>query len=628
MNSPFRRPRFLHPLLGCGLAFGLGAAALGCTAEVSPPGATGATGAGAAAGAGGSGATAGTTPAGGSAGTAGSGSGAVGGTAPTGGASGAGGSSGTGGTGVAAKCTDQAAVTPGRAPIRRLTKFEYNVTVADLLGDDTKPALALTSELLGNGFGNDADAQPTSGTVVPDFAKIAEDVANRATATPEALAKLHACAGSVTDATQQACARSIIESLAPKAYRRPVTAEEVNELVTLSDSVYPVFGFASAVAAVIEAMLQSPEYLYRVEFGEPAVENPALKRPTGFEMAARLSYLFWQSMPDAELTAAAQSGALSTAAGVRAQAERLLASPRTRQTVRFFFDNLLPISSITDVSRDPVAYPGFSSTIASLMQQETRTFLDYVVFDGAGTWPAALEADYTFVNGPLAAYYGMPAVTGDAFQRVPVDTTQRLGLLTQGAFLVGTTPSNHTNPVLRGGFIAGKLMCREVSLPTDPEILSQVAPPDPYSGATGRERFSQHSANPVCLGCHVLMDPMGFALENYDAVGAYRATENGVVIDASGNVPGNEETGEGSVDIGGPIDLARALAQNPEVQACFASHWANFAYGQTLHEDAPADVCTQESLATAFAASGHNIKQLLLDLTQQDAFLYLGSQEQ
>jgi hypothetical protein len=614
----------MRALLESGVVLGLVALAVGCAAEVAAPGATGSAGSGAVPATGGTGTGGGGGTGATSAGTAGSGVGATGGTtAGTGGT----GTSGAAGTGPAPKCVDQAAVTPGRAPLRRLTKFEYNVTVADLFGDTTKPALALNSELLGNGFGNDADAQPTSGTVVPDFAKVAEEVATRATETPAALAELDPCASNVTDATQSACARSIIESLAPKAFRRAVDAAEVDELLLLSDSVYPVFGFGSAIAAVIEALLQSPEYLYRVEFGVPDAANPQLKRPTGYEMATRLSYLFWQSMPDAELTAAAQSGALDTAEGVRVQAERLLASPRARQTVRFFFDNLLPISAITDVAREEATFPTFSPTIASLMQQETRTFLDYVVFDGAGTWPAVFEADFTFVNGPLSAFYGMTPVTGDAFQRVPLDTTQRLGLLTQGAMLVGTTPSNHTNPVLRGGFVVNKLMCHNVSLPTDPAVLAQVAPPDPYSGATGRDRFSQHSQNPVCLGCHVLMDPIGFALENYDAVGLYRTTENGALIDASGSVPGNEETGEGGVEIGGPIDLARALAGNADVQACFAANWANFAYGQTLKKEAPDDVCTQESLAGAFAQAGYDIKRLLIELTQQDAFLYLGSQE-
>ncbi len=609
------------------LIVGVLAFAAGCTAEVvAPPNGSGATtGAGAAPATGGSGTGASGGSAGASAGTAGSGTGATGGTtAGTGG-----GSSGAGGVPAPPpKCVDPTAVMPGRAPVRRLTKFEYNVTVADLLGDTTKPALALNSELLGNGFGNDADAQPSTGTVIPDFAKVAEQVATRATETPAALAALHACASNVNDQTQQACARSIIETLAPKAFRRPVEATEVDELVALSDSVYPVFGFPSAIAAVIEAILQSPDYLYRVEFGAPDAVNPQLKRPTGYEMATRLSYLFWQTMPDAELIAAAESGALGTAEGVKAQAERLLASPRARQTVRFFFDNLLPISAITDVAREAETFPTFSPTIASLMQQETRMFLDHVVFDGEGSWPAAFEADYTFVNGPLAAFYGIPGVTGDAFQRVTLDTTQRLGLLTQGAMLVGTTPSNHTNPVLRGGFVVNKLMCQNVSLPTDPAILAQVKPPDPYSGATGRERFSQHSSNAVCAGCHVLMDPIGFALENYDAVGLYRATENGVTIDASGTVPGYEETGEGAVDIGGPIDLARALARNPEVQSCFAANWANFAYGRTLREDVQDDVCTQESLANTFAQGGYDIKRLLIELTQQDDFLYLGSQEQ
>jgi Protein of unknown function (DUF1588)/Protein of unknown function (DUF1585) len=165
-------------------------------------------------------------------------------------------------------------------------------------------------------------------------------------------------------------------------------------------------------------------------------------------------------------------------------------------------------------------------------------------------------------------------------------------------------------------------LCREIDTPTDPDILAQVKTPDPYSGATARDRFTQHSANIVCRGCHSQMDPLGFALENYDAVGQYRTTENDVVINASGEVPNMPD---GAVN--GPIELMQKLAQDPEVQDCFASQWLDYAYGQSLSADSADDVCTREALAAAFRQSGFNVKQLLLELTQTDGFLYLGAQQ-
>jgi hypothetical protein len=374
---------------------------------------------------------------------------------------------------------------------------------------------------------------------------------------------------------------------------------------------------------VLEAALQAPDFLYRVEFGVADSVNPALKRPTGPEMATRLSYLVLGSQPDAALTAATSTGELLTNAGVLAQAQRLVAEPKAREVVTFFFRNLLPYySETTSIARTPATFPTYTSAIGALMRTETSTFLEKEVFEGVGTWSGMLTAPYTYVNATLAAYYGIPGVVGEAFQKVNTDPTQRLGLLTQGAIMVGTTVTDFTNPVRRGGFIINELMCRHIELPTDPAVLEQVKPPDPYSAPTGRERYTQHKADPLCAGCHAQLDPLGFSLENYDAVGLYRATENGVMIDPSGGVPDMPEG-----EVSGPIELAQKLAANEEVQNCFASKWLDFAYGQTLHADHAADQCSREQLAASFRASGFNVKQLLVDLTQTDGFLYLGVQE-
>lgn len=507
-----------------------------------------------------------------------------------------------------------------RASLRRLTRFEYNNTVRDLLGDDTRPANVFPSEELGNGFGNDANAQPVSSLLAEQYNTVAEDVALRATETPDKLAVLAPCAGEITETTdaaaESACALELLEGFATRAYRRPLAAGELEALLELRDSLRTETDFPTSIAGVLEAILQSPDFLYRVEVGE--VDEDGRLRPTGHEMATRLSYFLWGTMPDEELFAAAESGELSTSEGVRSHAERMLADERARPVVRFFFSNLLPISGLQDLERDPALYPTFSGEIGALMREETETFLQHEIFEGSGTWPGALTAPYTFVNQPLAEYYGIPGVVGEEFRKVDLDTSQRLGLLTQGGVVAGTIHSNSTNPVVRGAFIVRNLMCSDIPLPPS-ELAEEVKPPDPGSGATARERYSQHSEDPVCSGCHAMMDPVGLAFENYDPVGLWRDTENGVTIDASGWVPGVPGS-----EAAGPVELVQLIATAEQTQACFVERWADFAYGRTR---AAEDECTQTRLEEEFVAAGHDVRQLLLALTQTDDFLYLREEQ-
>ena len=450
---------------------------------------------------------------------------------------------------------------PGPAPLRRLTRFEYNNSVRDLLGDTTQPARAFPSDEIGNGFGNDADAQSVSSLLVEQYGTVAESVAARATETPAALAKLDGCAMTLTAASEAACARTILNKLGTRAYRRALAADESEALAALYTAARPDGSFAVALATGIEAILQAPDFLYRVELGAADGGAAPRRKPTGHEMATRLSYLFWGTLPDEKLRTAAEAGELSSASGVSTHAKRMLDDPRARVIVRFFFDNLLPIASLAQLERDPKLYPSYTSAIGALMREETHTFLEYEIWEGSGTWPGALTAPYTFVNDALAKYYGMPSVNAATFQKVALDPTQRLGLLTQGGMQAGTTHSNNTNPVVRGSFVAQKLMCRPLALPTDPAILAQVKPPDPYSGKTARDRYGAHSKNPVCAACHQFMDPIGLTFENFDAVGLYRTTENGETIDATGALPGTPGM------VKNAVELARALAASDETSA-------------------------------------------------------------
>jgi Protein of unknown function (DUF1592)/Protein of unknown function (DUF1588)/Protein of unknown function (DUF1595)/Protein of unknown function (DUF1587)/Protein of unknown function (DUF1585) len=510
--------------------------------------------------------------------------------------------------------------TPGRAPLRRLTSFEYSNTVEALLGDTTTAGSRLPAELLGNGFGNDADSQPSSAFLIEQYGTIAADLVATAFESTAVINKYDACVlGTPQD--EASCVRGFLTKFGEAAYRRPLDAGELDLLVGLQQSLREHGDFKSSVTGTVETMLQTPEFLYRVEFGEAAANG--LRRPSGYEMANRLSYFLWGSPPDAALVAAAASGKLNDAAGVAEQAARLIDDPKARRVTQFFFDSYLPINALNDQSREPEMYPTFNGRIGSLMHEETSTFLEHEIFEGTGTWDSILTAPFTFVNEELAGYYGISGVEGEEFRKVDLDTTKRLGLLTQGALMTGTTVSNYTNPVRRGGFLLSHILCIEVPLPPA-ELLARAKPPEPYTGKTGRERYTIHSQDTECASCHALLDPPGFGLENFDAVGLWRDTENDVTIDASGSA-----VGIGAFS--GPVELIQRIAESTMTHACFAKQWQTFAYGRELHTVTtpdqaadPADVCNANKLSQAFEASGHNVKQLLLDLTQTDAFLYLG----
>lgn len=505
--------------------------------------------------------------------------------------------------------TDCAAVSPGRTPLRRLTRFEYSQTLAALLGDATNSGQRLPAEVLGNGFANDADAQPTSPFLVEQYAAVAHDVAAAALTDPNVVATYDGCVAQ-DPVDENACARSFVAAFAELAYRRPLIEAELTELLSLQQALRSSGDFVSSITGVVEAVLQSPDFLYRIERGEEVATG--LRKPTGYEMATRLSYFLWGAPPDDELREAAKAGQLQSSDAVLAQATRLLDDERARRQVSFFFDSYLPINALSDQTRDAALFPAFGPRIGSLMHEETTRFLHDAIFETSGTWNDILTAPYSFMNEELAEYYGIEGVVGAAFQKVDVDATRRPGLLTHGSIMTGTTVTNVTNPVRRGGFILHNLLCTEVPLPPA-ELADKVKPPEPYSAPTGRDRYSAHSRDPLCAGCHAILDPPGFALENFDAVGQWRDQENAVTIDASG-----ELSLLGAFN--GPAEFVHQLAQNERTHQCFVHQWLTFAYGRSLDSG---DTCNEQKVVSTFANSGHQVRQLLIDVTQSDGFLYI-----
>jgi hypothetical protein len=478
------------------------------------------------------------------------------------------------------------AIQPGPSPMRRLTRFEYNNTVRDLLGDTTQPANAFPPEELAFGFDNNADALATSPLLAEQYLLAAENLAKTAV---QNLGKLVPC----DPAGGESCAHTFIVEFGRRAWRRPLEPDEVDGLLALFRS---GADFPTGIRLVLEVMLQSPAFLYRVETGAPG----AAARPSSWEMASRLSYLFWATMPDDTLFRAAAADELAASDQVLAQAQRMLADPRARVVVDNFHRQWLQLNRTDSMQKDAAIYPAFSAELAQLMKTETHTFLDYVVFDGNGDLDMLLEAPFSFMNATLAQFYGVAGPSGSTFERVALNPTERAGLLSQAGLLAIYAKPNQTDPVHRGKLVREKFFCQ--TLPAPPGNIVIMPPPlDPT--LTTRQRFQQHSTDPACASCHTLMDPIGLGFESFDGIGQFRTTENGLTIDASGTISASDVDG----NFVGVVDLAHRLAQSQEVRACV---------------ETPDDRASLEELQQRFEQSGYKLRDLILALAQTDAFLY------
>jgi hypothetical protein len=514
------------------------------------------------------------------------------------------------GAGTGGSSTTCNAPSPGASPIRRLTRFEFNNTLRDLLFDTSRAGDTLPAELKGNGFNNDAAALTTSRVLVDGYYSVALKLAKQVTSDTATLAKLSPC--EVATQGEEACAKAFIADFGRKAFRRTLTEGESATFLRIYQAGSEGTGHADGLSAVIEMALQSPQFLYRVEQGA-AVAGQSVLRPTSSEMATRLSYLLWGSMPNPALLDVAAANQLETKEQVLAQAKLMLDDPKARDVVRFFTNTLYGIGGLDGLDRSTELFPSYDRSLGPLFRQETEHFIDHVVWQGAGDFATLFNASYSFVNQPLAAFYGLPGITGDGFQLVERDPTKRLGLLSHAGILAATTPGSRNNPVVRGKFIYEELFCGEV--PSPPASLNVKEPPaDPTR--TTRERFTAHRDMDACRSCHTMLDPIGFGLENFDGVGLWRDTENGKPIDASGELPTVDVAGP----FNGPVELAQKIAESQDAQRCFADKWLAFAYGRVLGEG---DACTRAQLETGFRDSGGNVKALLLAATQTDAFLYL-----
>lgn len=525
-------------------------------------------------------------------------------------ATGSGGTTGVVGD-VAAVCAQAAGVLKvGRSPLRRMTRTQFNNTVRDLLAISGSPASAITpDEHIGPFFSN--AIAPITDLVVQQYAEVAARLAADATPRMGTIAPCDLAADTGTS-----CATRFVTEFGLKAYRRPLETVERDKYLALYSMERALGTAASAFALVVETMLESPFFLYHVDLAGGAAPSSTPVPLSPYQLASRLSYFLWDSMPDQPLFAAAANQSIMDPAVLGTQVERMLADPRAADAIPAFHLQWLGIGELDNVEKDPLRFPQFSPALVDAMRAETASFSDFVVRRGDGLMSTLLTAGFSFPQGPLFQLYGLTQPAG--FQpgtQVPSKPAERAGILTQAAFLATHAHRDQTSPVHRGIFVRENILCQPLM---PPPANVNTTPPAVTDATTTRARFAAHEADPICAGCHTLIDPIGLAFENYDAIGAYRTQDGINPVDASGEVKGG--TGSLAGPFEGAIELARKLAGSPEAANCLTNQWFRFALGRMESND---DACSLQSIRTGFATSGGNVRQLLTRLVQADAFRYV-----
>jgi hypothetical protein len=525
---------------------------------------------------------------------------------------------GAGGTGADTQSLCAKGELPGPTPrLVRLTHPQYDNTVRELLSlPDIKPSASFIEDPAFSGFTNNAKGLLVSDRLARDYRRAAESLADLVS--PEVMGKLVPCDVAKGDA---ACARAFIEQFGRRTYRRSLLPAEVDAYVALYERGEGKFTsgthFEQGIRHVIEAFFQSPKFLYRLELSEE-LDSDELIPLDGFEVATRLSYLLWNSTPDEDLLAAAEAGDLATDAGIETQARRMLADPRASGPIEDFHAQWLQLARYDNVTKDPTLYPGFDAAVTASMKEETRRFIQHVILELSGGIEELLLSRTTYVNDDLAAIYGLEGSFGPDFVEVELDPTQRAGLLTQAGFLASHAYTTSSSPIHRGVFVQRRLLC--ATIPDPPPNIDTTLPPLSDKIKTTKQQVEVHTSPEACQNCHTLINAPGYALETFDAVGAWRETDNGEPVDPTGSflLDGDK------VDVNGPIDLATKLAESETAKSCYLTQW--YRYGFARQESA-ADKCTINALNEQFAGKGYGVKDLLVAFTQTKTFRFRITEE-
>lgn len=510
---------------------------------------------------------------------------------------------------------DEPAPHLGGVAMRRLTRAQYVRTIADLFGaalpDDPELVDALPVDDENGGF--TANTVAVSETVLVQYEEVAWRIADAIR--PDAL---HPCLAAPIPSAE--CAPAFLAAFAPRALRRPVSTEELEALADLLGP--PAADAAEAHAAVrrlVAAILQSPDFLYRIERGEGDPDGEVTLR--GHEIAARLSYLLWGSMPDDALMADADAGRLHDPGYRRTVVARMLAEDRAAAGLAAMHRQWLEVGGLRRLVKDRNVFPTFSEALGPELDAELADTVAFAILHDDGELSTLLTASTSVASVAVSTWYGddvvasapAPAIADEDRALLELDPMRRAGVLTLRSVLAAHAKPDGSDPVRRGALVRERLLCQALSAPP-PGVA--VPPPAPTPGASLRERLELHGADPACAACHAQIDPIGFLFEGYDAMGGTRTHDAaGNPIDATGRVTDSDL--DGALD--GGVALAWALAGSEQVQRCYARQWFRYAFGRLDGDD---DAAVVDALERRFVAERGHVPTLLAELVGSDAFVH------
>ena len=410
-------------------------------------------------------------------------------------------------------------------------------------------------------------------------------------------------------ADERSCAEAILGRLGKQAYRRPLQAAELTRIMSFYDDERRQGDFEGGIELALRFILTSPQFIFRLEAEPKELAAGAVYALSDLDLASRLSFFLWSSIPDEPLLTAASRGELGQPAGLDRQVRRMLADPRADAMVENFAGQWLYLRNLTGTRPDPPTFPDFDDNLRQSLRQETELFFSSVMKEDRSVLDL-LTADYTFLNERLARHYGIPGIYGDRFRRVPVTDERRRGLLGHASVLTVTSYATRTSPVLRGKWILENLL--GTPPPPPPPNVPDLEDTGSTEGLSVRERLVKHRANPACAVCHARMDPYGFGLENFDAVGRWRASEgDGKAIDASATLPDG-------TSFDGPSELRRAILQRPEeFIKTFTRKLLTYAVGRGLEST---DEPTVRRIVNQAARDTYRFSAIIAGIATSDPF--------
>jgi len=504
----------------------------------------------------------------------------------------------------------------------RLSPSQYKATIADIFGTSIRVEGRFEPELRDQGMlaiGERTSNITDSGLEAYD--EIARDVTTQVV-DERHRGELIGCRPQSETGRDDGCARAFFARVGPLLYRRPLSEDELRAPVAAAGAeAERRHDFYTGIRLSLAAMMVSPEFLFRFRRMEPDPTHPGAERMNAYDQASELSYFLWNSAPDEELMQAAKRGQLRTSSGLTREVSRLIDSPRIADGIRALFADMLQFSDFDAVSKDPNFFPRYTPTIKEEAQEQTlRTIVDHVV-SRHGDYRDLFTTPHTFLNKDLAALYTVPLIdtsaNGQPQRWLPYTYPAgdpRAGILSQASFTTLFSPSGRTSPTVRGKALRQNILCERVPPPPGNVSFKFVEDTSNPQFKTTRDRLTAHRTEPMCAGCHKLTDPLGLALENFDSAGEFRTTENGVQIDASGELSGKQF-------IGAP-GLAQAVRDDPAAVNCVAQKAFAFETGYVPAKDDP----RWQQIQQKFAASHYQVLELLRAIALSD-LSYRGSDQ-